>query len=236
MLAVSIGIHQFHAAVAVLPAYPVHAAAYDEARFVYQGDVVAEFLDGLHVVGRQHYRGALVAQAQYLLAYNLDVDGVEARERLVENHQRRPVHDGGYELHLLRHTLRQLLHLLVPPRLDAEAHEPFLEGLAGFGRTHALELRKVHGLLAYLHLAVQSALLRHISYPLDILLGNGRPLEQHLARIRDRYPVYYTDQSGLARPVGPEQTEYPAFRNLEVDVLQRNLLSEMLGYVFTIDY
>ena len=139
------------------------------------------------------------------------------------------MHNCRDELYLLGHTLGQFLDLLLPPVLDSETHEPLLQCLAGLGGAHTLQLGQIHSLVADLHLAVKSALLRQIAYLFDIRLGYRTAVEQNFSTIRNSYSVNDADQRGLSGSVRAEQTEYSAFRDAHADVVKRDLLPEVLA-------
>ena len=105
------------------------------------------------------------------------------------------------ELYLLGHTLRQFFHLLVPPALDTETHEPFLEFCCSIFRAHTLETCKIHSLLAHLHLTVKSSLLGKITDLFYIVLSDGSAIKKHLTTVRNSYSVYDTDQGRLSGTV-----------------------------------
>ena len=174
---------------------------------------------------------ALGLQPENLLADQLGVDRVEAGEGLVENHQRGLVDHGGDELELLGHALGKLLHLLVPPVLGAETLEPGLQLAKGVVAFHALELGKVHRLVADLHLAVEAALLGQVADAGDILVGDGAPLEKDRAGGRDGDAVDDADQGRLAGAVRAQQTENLALGDLQAHLVERNLLPEGLAYI-----
>ena len=135
----------------VFTADRIGLASDDQMGFVDQGDIVAEFLDRLHVVGGQDDGRAFVTEPQYLVPYHLGVDGVESGEGFVENQQLRFVKYGGDELDLLGHALGKFLDFLVPPALDPETDEPFLEFRRGGGTAHAFEAGQIDGLLPHFH-------------------------------------------------------------------------------------
>ena len=63
----------------------------------------------------------------------------ESGEWLVEDQKLGAVEHGDYKLHLLRHTLGELLHLLPPPVHDSEALKPYLELGHGLTGSEALQ-------------------------------------------------------------------------------------------------
>ena len=179
---------------------------------------------------------SLLLEAEDLLTDHLCVDRVEARERLVKDEELWLVDHGGDELDLLGHTLREFLHLLVPPALDAESDEPFLEFVLSLAIAHSLELREVHGLLTYLHLAVETTLLRQISDLLDIVLSDRTAVEKYCSRVWNRDAVDDTDQSGLSGSVRAEQTEDLSLGDINRHIVESDLLSEGLRHILAFNY
>ena len=139
---------------------------------------------------------------------------------------------GGDELDLLGHTLGEFLDLLVPPVLDAETDEPVLQFAGRVTVRHPTELRQVHCLVTDLHLAVQAALFREIADMGHVGGRDGMSLEPNLALGGDGDAVDDADEGRLARSVRPEQAEDLSFGDVEGHVVQRHLLSEVLGYMF----
>src|SRR5581483_980281 len=92
---------------AVLVLDRLQGAVEDLLAAVDHEDEVAHLLGHAHVMGREDDGGPAFAQIQYGFAEHLGVDRVQAAERLVEDDQLRPGDDGGDELDLLRHALRQ---------------------------------------------------------------------------------------------------------------------------------
>ena len=96
-------------------------------------------------------------------------------------------------------------------------------------------MSEIHGLFSHLHLAVKSALLRQVSYLLDIVLGNRTAIEQYLAFVRDGNTVDDTDKSRLTRTVRSEQTEDLSFRDVHRNMVKSDLLTEALADIFTLN-
>ena len=96
---------------------------------MYQGDVAAEFLYALHAVGGEYYGAPLAVEPQHFVANQLRINGVKAREGLVEDHEFWLVKYGGNELHLLSHSLRQVADLFIPPTLKFPALKPRVQAL-----------------------------------------------------------------------------------------------------------
>ena len=227
------GIDEFHVIVSVLSADFIHSAGKHQMGLVDQCDIVTQFLDRLHIVGGEDDGRPLLFQLQNFFPDELCIDRIKTGKRLVQYHQRRLVHDSGDELDLLRHTLGEFLHLLLPPVLDAEFHEPFLQFRAGILLAHSLELGQIHGLVADFHLTVKPTLLWKIADLLHITLSDRAAVEQNLAGIRYGDSVYNSDHSGLARSVRTEKAIDLAFRDIEADIVQCHFRPEVLADVLT---
>ncbi len=135
----------------------------------------------------------------------------------------------GDELHLLGHALGEFFHLLVPPVGNVKADKPLLEFHGGFAGAHALELGQVHGLLPYLHLAVQAAFLGQVADAGDIGLRNRVSVEPDLAFAGEGDAVNDADEGTLTRSVGAQKAEYLSLRNLQRDMVQGHFLTESFG-------
>ena len=96
------------------------------AALVNQADGIAEALDLLHAMGGKDDRGTLLAHVEHDFLDGGGVHGIEAGERLVQNHQGRAVNHRSDELHFLLHAFGEVHQLFVRPLGEAEAVEPFL--------------------------------------------------------------------------------------------------------------
>ena len=179
-------------------------------RVVYQRDVVADFLHGAHVVGREDYGVPFVAQFEDFFFQQFGVDWVEARKRLVKDEKLRLVKHGYYKLHLLLHAFRQLLKFLVPPRIDVKLVEPLAQAFLGGGFVQTFQLGKVKSLFAHLHFFVKSAFFREVAYAAHVGVGHQASAHHHFALVGHRDAVYDSYESGLACSVGSEQPEHPS--------------------------
>ena len=150
--------HDLEGAVAEAVAHLVHTAAQHHLRTVDQRDVVADFFNTAHVVGGEDDGVPFVTEFEDFSLQQIGVQGVEARERFVENEKFGSVEDSDDKLHFLRHTLREFLKFLVPPRHDVEAFEPFGKAQFGFFARQSFELCQIDGLFSYFHLFVETAL------------------------------------------------------------------------------
>ena len=108
----------------------LHGTVQYDLRMVDEGDMVADFLHGSHVVGGEDNRVPFRFQLHDFLLQAVSVHWVESAERFVQDEQLRFMDNRDDELHLLLHSLRQLFQLLVPPRHDVELLEPIGEPCA----------------------------------------------------------------------------------------------------------
>ena len=194
--------------------------------------MVADLLDGRHVVRREDDRRPLVAQRQYLVLQQVGVDRVETRKRLVEDQQFGFVQHRDDELHLLGHALRQLLDLFVPPVLNAELHEPLLEPYDGLAARKALQPGEKDGLFTDLHLLVKSALLRQVADAVNVLRRNFAAAEHHTTAVGRRNAVDDADQGRLSGAVGTEQAVYRTLGDGKRYVVEGLVPGVLLGDMF----
>ena len=85
---------------------------------MYEGDVVTEFLDALHVVRREDEGCPLGFELEDLPLAELGIDGVKATEGFVEDEELGFVKHRRDELNLLLHPFGELLDTLLPPGHD----------------------------------------------------------------------------------------------------------------------
>jgi len=145
------------------------------------------------------------------------------------------VQHGGDELYFLGHTLGQFLHLLVPPALDTELHEPLLQFGHGLLTAESLEACQIESLLPYLHLLVQSPFLGQVADAVDIVRNDRIAVEEDDSGVGHRNLIHNADESGLARAVGAQQTEDSPFWDLYRDMVKGGIGTERLDYVPTGD-
>ncbi len=183
-------------------------------------------------MGRKDNRCPLVAQGQNLLFQEVGIDRVESREGLIEDQQLGLVQHRDDKLHLLGHTLRELLDLLVPPRLDAELLEPHLQPLQCIAARKTLEAGKEEGLFAHLHLLIKAALLGQVADAIDIF-GLQLPIaEQYATLIGGGDTVDDADQGRLSGTVGAEQSIDRSARNRQRHIVESRMAGIMFRDVF----
>ena len=88
-----------------------HAAGEDKMAAGDEGDGVADFFDLIHAVGAEEDSLALPAEVNERVHEKRGVDGIEAGERFVENHELGIMRDGREHLDFLAHALRKRLDL-----------------------------------------------------------------------------------------------------------------------------
>src|SRR5213083_1893219 len=130
--------------------------------------LLAQLFGLLHDVGREQDRLPAAAQVEHGVLHHLSIDGIEPRERLVENQEIRVVEHGRDELHLLLHSLRQLVDPAQSPLSEPESLEPLPGPLARPPPVDAFHLAQKHERVEHPHLAVQAALLREVADPLRV--------------------------------------------------------------------
>ena len=201
----------------------------DLAALGQQQQPVAEPLGVLHHMRREDHRGAGLGALQHHLLQHRLVHRVEAGEGLVQDQQARVCHQGGGQLHLLRHALRQLLDLAVGEGGQAEAVEQAPRRALGVVAAHTLQPAEIDHGLQHRHLAVEAALLRQeadvaaaplagrAAQHLDRPAGGPQDVERHAQR------------RGLARAIGAQETEDAALGDIEAQVIDGGEVFEALG-------
>ena len=94
-------------------------------------------------------------------------------------------------------------------------------------------MRKVHCLVADLHLAVKTSFLRQVTDLLNVILGDRTTVEKDVSAARYCDTVNDADERGLTGTVRAEKTENLSFRDLQRDIVQSHLLSEALADILT---
>src|SRR5580704_7507320 len=110
-----------------------HAAGEDEMTARDEGDGVADFFDLIHAMGAEEDGLALLAQVDEGVHEEGGVDGIEAAEGFVHDDEVGFVEEGGDELDLLLHALRELFGFLGDGFGDLHLFAPDV-GAFGCGR------------------------------------------------------------------------------------------------------
>jgi hypothetical protein len=129
----------------------------------------------------------------------------------------------GNELHLLRHTLGEVFHFLVPPAANFESFEPSLEAGVCLARGESFELRQVHTLFADFHFLVEAAFFGQVANMLYIARLEGLSAEEHLALIGPGDLVDDADEGCFAGAIGTEQSEYGVLGHGDTDIIERSM-------------
>src|SRR6266581_1162917 len=194
-------------------------------------ELVAQLLGLLHDVGREQDGAPPPGELEHGVLQHLRIHGIEARERLVQNDQLGLVQDGGNELHLLLHPLRQLVDAPQPPLLQAQLLEP--PGRLGPCRASldALHLGEENDHVEHAHLAVQATLLGEIADP-GRVRSPAAPLAEQphgpLVRLDDVHD--HADRRRLAGAVGPEQAVDRAGGDRERQAVHGGVTGEALRH------
>ena len=137
-----------------------------------------------------------------------------------------------YKLNLLRHTLREILDLLVPPILDFETLEPLLKAYHSLVARQTFELREEEGLVAHLHLAVESTLLGEIADAEDILLGYRLAVEEDATAVGQGDSVDGADKGGFASSIRAEQSVDRSARYLDRHIIESYVIHKSFRDMF----
>src|SRR6185295_13712829 len=193
--------------VGVAAAQLTHRAVEHHAAAIHHQRPVANFLHLVHLVGgEEHRRPARPALVEDLLE-QLNVERIEAGEGLVENHQSRLSDQGGAQLDLLLHSLRERLDLLVDPLPEIDPIQQRPGGLARLARRQTFELAVVRQHIDHPGAPVEAAFLGKVGDRVAGLAIDRVSVEQNLARIRPEDVGNHADEGGLSRAIGSEQGE-----------------------------
>lgn len=198
-------------------------------------DLLTHLLDRRHIVGRKKDGSTFVAKAEDLTLELLGIDGIEARERFIEDQQWRTMDDGGDELHLLRHAFGKLFYLLVAPLAEVETLEPLPHALHSIITREATETSQIDDLVFDLHLLVEATLLREVADLTDIVVGHGTTMHQHLTAVGMGNAVDNTDQAGLASTIRTKQAIDGAIGHGEIHVAESYVIAVLLGHIVDFD-
>jgi len=160
-------------------------------------------------------------------------DRVQARRRLVQKHDHRIAQQGASQTHPLPEALREAPAQVTRSRRHIDGLED--TGNPRAGRRQAVETGKQLQVLVDGESKVQAGVLRHDGDELPDLGAGGR--REGYSR-NHRRPGGWSDEGPqrphrcrLPGPIGTQEPEHLAARDLEGDILERNAVAEALRQV-----
>ena len=160
---------------------------------------------------------------------DVDREGVEAGERLVEDQHLRVVHERRGDLRALLVAERQRLDVVVQALAEPELLEQRGGARRGIRPLEAVQAREVDDVLDHLHRRVQPALLGHVAEAAAVGRGQRRAAEQHLAVVLAEHAEHDAHGGGLAGAVAADEAGEPAGRDREGDVIEHPPVAVALG-------
>src|SRR5215467_4518460 len=203
----------------------VGAALGDDTAVVDDRDAVAELVGLVQVMRGQEHRCAIRAQAAHLLPEMGTALRIEARGGLVEEEQRRPVHQAKRYVQTPALASRVGVNVAVSARVELEGSQQLTGPGGSCPGVEAVKLPLEHELDATGHAAVGPSLLPHVSNPLANALGLAAQIEAgdpSLAGRRRKERGEHAQCGGLASSVRAEEAEDLAGSHLEVDAVHRD--------------
>ncbi len=196
-------------------------------------DPVAHRLDLVEQVARQQDRHpALVHEPAEQVEDLDDADRVDRGGRLVEDEHVRILDERVGDAEALEHAPRVRVHAVVGAVGQADLLEHLIDRGVGLGGRDAVELRRVAQVLAAGHVAVEPDAVGHVPHaPLDLERATGRIESDDTGRALGGFgqAEEHEDRRGLARAVLAEQPEDLAGVHLEVEVIDGDEVTVVLG-------
>ena len=193
----------------------------DDPATIDDRDRFAHRLDGVHLVGREDERPALVTKLEEGLAEEGDVDRIEAGERLVHQQDLGVVEDRRDELDLLLIALGQLLRPAIAELRDAQAGQPVERLTARSIRWQAVQRGEVGELVDHRHPRVKAALLGQVTPRRAGQLAAVGPVPGHGPVVCVEDAEDDPHRRRLAGAIRTDKTEYLARGNLEGKAVER---------------
>ncbi len=157
----------------------------------------------------RHPPGGLLAEHA---GQDVDPDGVEAAERLVEHERLGAVDERGRELHALLVAERERLGAVPLAVADAEDLGRALRLGPGVRGLEPVQAREIDELVEHPHLRVQAALLRHVAEAATHLGVHGSAAPADLAGVGLQHAEGDPHRRGLAGAVRTDEAHHLARR------------------------
>jgi len=197
-------------------------------------DALAHLFHLVHLMGAHDHSRATIAHGIDQLADDGRVDGVQAREGLINDHQLRLVHGSRHELHLLPHPAAEGLHLEPAGFPQVDLLQVALRALPGGGQAQTLELAQVEQQIPYLHVTIETALLRQVANTALGILPEGPSEHDDRATVGLDQVQDHADRRRLAGTVGAQEPKDLTVLDRKRDVLYgldgTKALDEMLRF------
>ena len=192
---------------------------------------------GKNVRGEKH--GVLASEGRDQIADFDALFRVEARRRLVEDQDRRLVHDRLREADALLESFGERADALACDVAEIGSLQRAIHGRRSPGARNVLDLRDEPEELTDGELRVERRVLRQVSDP---PLGVDRPLQQVVAVDRDRPSArrqvarHHPHRRRLAGPVWPQEAEHLPGADLEREVVDGGVRAKTLGQMLDGDH
>src|ERR1019366_3595251 len=216
--------HRFARAGAVLQI--AHRVRRDDLPLVNDDDLLAGLADFRKYMSAQN-DGVVASQALDQISGLIDLLGIEARCRLVEDQHIWVMNNGLRQANALAVAFRQLPDKLVPDVGDRATFAGVINPTAQFGSAKSLELADKGQVLSGTHFGVKGWRFREIT---DVLLHFERLLENVEPCYRGR-PGRWRQKTRqhphgrrLARPVGSEEADDLTLLHLEGDLVDGSIM------------
>ncbi len=192
---------------------------------------VAETFGVLHDVGAEEDGATAGSEIPDNFLKDLLIDGIEAGEGFVENHEFGVVGDAGEDLDLLAHALGEGFGAGIGEVLEAVTFEEFMGPMAGGGLGQALEGGEVGDDGPGLHLFVEALFLGEIADPMPDLERGGRAEDLDGAGGGPEDVEDHPERGGLAGTIGSEKAIDATVGYGEGEVLNGAKIAVVFGHL-----
>ena len=163
--------------------------------------------------------------------YNTSL-GVDAHRGFVEQNQLGIVDEPQRQVEAALHAPGEVLGRLLGAVFEAYLYEQFVHPAAQGAATHSVDAAPERQVLPGRQFLVDGHFLRHHPQQFFHLAGlfqDAPPLNENLPRGGFEQAADHGDAGGLARPVGPQETEYLAFLDVEGNAVDGGQIAEFLA-------
>ena len=207
-----------------------------DAAGVYDDDVLAQMLHHIELMTGKQHGGACPRDLHQQLLHRVHREGIEPGERLIEDDQRRIVHQGRGQLDSLLIPVGQIVEASCCTIGQPQCIKPPVGRHSRPRGGKAGQPAKEQELVTHPHARIETALLRHVTEPAPDV-GVDRPaIPPRLAAVGRHQPEDDPHRRRLASTVRPHEPGEAACRGPESALVECLYAAIPLGYAAKLEH